>query len=63
MSGKQFRFESMLAARKRGSPALVAEDGYPDFGQCGGRMDEEKKRYSLGRRRRRSTSNMQYNVG
>ena len=35
-------------ARKRGSPAIVAEDGEPDFGQCGGRVDEEQKRCSLG---------------
>ena len=31
----------------------VAEDGEADFGQCGGRIDEEKERHSLERRRRR----------
>ena len=48
MCGKQFRFKSLLAARKRVSPALVAADGNPDLGQCGGRMDEEKKRSFCG---------------
>ena len=48
MCGKQFRFQSMLAARKRGGPTLVAEDGNPDIGQCGRRMDEAKKRRSYG---------------
>ena len=44
MHGKQFRFQSMLATRKRGSPAFVAKDGNPDSGQRGGRMDEAKKK-------------------
>ena len=49
----------MFAARKRGSAALAAEDGNPDLGQCGGRLDEERSRSSLGcrRRTRRSASN------
>ena len=33
----------MLTARDRGSPTIVAEDGNPDLGQCGGRMAEEEK--------------------
>ena len=37
-------FQSLLAARKRGSPAFAATDSIPDIGQCGGRMDEVKKR-------------------
>ena len=36
----------MLSARKRGSPTTVAKYGNPDIGQCGGRMDETKKRCS-----------------
>ena len=27
---------------------VVAEDGNPDVGHCGGRIDEEKKGFSLG---------------
>ena len=40
--------ESTLATGKCGSSPLVAADGMSDPGQCGGRMDEEKKRSSLG---------------
>ena len=43
-----FVFQSLLATGKRGSSTLVAEDGNPDFGQCGGRMDEAKKTGSYG---------------
>ena len=43
-------FQQMLATRKRGSPTLVAENGHPDSDQCGRRMDDEKKWYSLGPR-------------
>ena len=63
MRGKLPEFQQMLATRKRGSPTLVAENGTPDIGQCGRRLDEEKKWHSLGHRRRRSTSNMQLYVG
>ena len=48
MRGKLLYLQQMLSARKRGSSTIVAEDGNPDLGQCGGRMDEEKKGYSLG---------------
>ena len=48
MCEKQFRFQSMLATRKRGSPTVVAKDGNTDIGQCGGTMDEAKKRRSYG---------------
>ena len=63
MLGKQLRFQSLFAARKRGSPVLVAKDDNPDSGQSGGRMGDEKERRSFGCRRRRSASNMQLNVG
>ena len=56
----RFSFQQRLATRKRGSTPFVAEHDHPDLGQCGGRMDEEKKWCSLGHRRRRSTSNMQH---
>ena len=42
----------MLAARKRGRPTLVAENGHSDLGQCGRRMDDEKKWFSVGPRKR-----------
>ena len=48
MYGKLFRLQSMLTTRKRGSSTLVAKDGYPDLGKCGGRMDETAKRCSYG---------------
>ena len=38
----------MLTTRKGGSSPLVAEDGESDSGKGGGRMDEEKKRRSIG---------------
>ena len=37
-----------FTSRKRGKPTFVAEDGNPDSGQCGGRMDKEKKGIHLG---------------
>ena len=37
------QLQQMLTARKRGKPTIVAEDGKPDLGQCGGRMDGEKE--------------------
>ena len=40
--------QQMLSIRKRGSPTIVSKDGNPDLGQSGGKMDEEKKEYSLG---------------
>ena len=48
MRGKQFRFQSMLETRKRGSPTLVAKDGNTDTGLCGGKLDEAKRRGSYG---------------
>ena len=62
MRGKLLQFQQMLTTRKCGSPTLVAEHGNPNFGQCGRRVDEEKKRHSLGPRRRKSTSNIQLHV-
>ena len=48
MRGEQPEFQQMLATRERGGPTMVAENGRSDSGQCGRRVDEEKKRYSLG---------------
>ena len=42
MRGKQFRVQSMLATRKRGSPTTFAKDGYRNIGQSFGRMNETK---------------------
>ena len=44
----RFAFNRCLWQGKRGSPAVVAKDGNPDIGQCGGRIDEAKKRCSYG---------------
>ena len=49
LSGKAtFECVEMLTTRKRGSSTIVGEDGNTELGQCGGRMDEENKGYSLG---------------
>ena len=41
-------FQPMLTTRKRASPTVVAKDGHPDIGKCGGRMDETTKRCPYG---------------
>ena len=64
MRRKLLQYQQTFATRKRGSPTLVAKDGNPDLGKCGGRMDEEKKWCSLGHRgRRRRSTNLQLHVG
>ena len=39
--------ESSLALNRCLKPALAAKDGKPDIGQCGGRMDQAKKKVFL----------------
>ena len=58
-----FSFNRCLRQRSVGIPTLVAENGNPEIGQCGRRLDEEKKWHSLGLRERKNTSKMQLCVG